>query len=130
MDLFDEDLLGDAAPERHLRVAADVADEERAAEDGLAVEPDDVVLVEAQGHEPTPDPFSAGQIDDPEKPVERGFDERHDVLLVRTVVPSVFGRVRAVLPAGNKESNYRGNKDFCKAEAPKLTFRGLSDRKW
>jgi len=66
MDGLDEDLLGDATAHRDGRVAPAVVDEQRAPEEGLAVQDHDIILVESQGHQASPDVFSAGELDDPE----------------------------------------------------------------
>jgi hypothetical protein len=77
MDEFDEDLLGDAPAERDRGVRTAAADEERAPEDGLAVELDDVAVVKTHGHEPAPDALTASQLDYPQARVMGRVDEVH-----------------------------------------------------
>jgi hypothetical protein len=77
---FHEDLLSDAPAEGDRRVRRAVADEQRPAEDGPPIEFDEVVLVEAHGHEAASDPFAAGQVDDTQGRVVRGFEEVHGLV--------------------------------------------------
>jgi hypothetical protein len=77
MDEFDEDLLGDAAAEGDRRVRTATADEERPPEDSLAVELDDIALVETQGHEAAADAFAADEVGDPQGGVMGRIDKVH-----------------------------------------------------
>ncbi len=79
MDGLDEDLLGDAAAQGDGRVRRAVADEERPPQDRLAVELDDIALVETEGHQTAPDAFSAGEVDDPQRRRVRGVQEGHGI---------------------------------------------------
>ena len=89
MDGFDEDLLGDAPSEGDGRVRSAVADEQGPAEDRLAVELDDILLVKSQGHQPAPDAFASAKVDDPQGPVMGRVQEVHG-LSSRPVYPIFY----------------------------------------
>jgi hypothetical protein len=77
MDEFDEDFLGDASAEGDRGVRTAAADEERAPEDGLAVELDGVALMKAKGHEAAADALAANEVDDPQGGIMGRTDEVH-----------------------------------------------------
>ena len=79
MDGLDEDLVGNAPAEGDGRVRGAVADEERPAKDGLAVELYDVALLESQGHKAAADVLAAGEIDDSQGLSVRGVEQVHGV---------------------------------------------------
>jgi len=77
MDEFDVDLLGDTPAEGDRRIRGAVADEERPPEDGPAIELDQIVLVESQGHESASGALPAGQVHDPEGRAVGGVEQVH-----------------------------------------------------
>jgi hypothetical protein len=107
MDGFDEDLLGDAPSEGDGRVRSAVADEQGPTEDGLAVELDDIILVEAQGHQPAADVFASAQVDDPQGSVMGRVEKVHG-LSSSPVYPSFYmNQDKFSKPGNNPYWNYR-----------------------
>jgi hypothetical protein len=78
MDGLDEDLLGDTPAQGDGRVRAAVADKERPPEDGLSVELDDVVPVEAEGHEAPANALAPGEVNDPQGRTVGGVEQVHE----------------------------------------------------
>jgi hypothetical protein len=65
IDLFDEDLLGDAAAQGDFGVRGDVPNENGALKNGLGIEFYDIAFVETHGEEAAADNISPKKIDDP-----------------------------------------------------------------
>jgi hypothetical protein len=103
MEEFDEDLLGDASAEGDRRVRGAVPDEERPPENGPAVELDDVVFVEAQGHQAAPDVFPPGKADDTQGGVVGCFKEAHG---------RAFDTVYPIFYRNQENSPVRGNNPY------------------
>src|SRR5512135_492878 len=73
MDGFDQDPAGDAVTQGDGRAGPAVPDEDRASEDRLPVDPDEVALVKAKGEEAAPHLLAAADLDDPQQPPDRGL---------------------------------------------------------
>jgi hypothetical protein len=78
MDGLDDDFLGYSTPQGDGRVRRAVADEQRSPEDGLAVELDEVALVEAEGHQAAADPLATGEVGDPQGDSMGRFEQVHE----------------------------------------------------
>jgi hypothetical protein len=73
MNGFDQDPAGDAVTQGDGRAGPAVPDEERASEDRLAVDPDEVALMKAKGEKAAPHLLAATDLDDPQQPSNRGL---------------------------------------------------------
>jgi hypothetical protein len=107
MDGFDDDLLGDAPSKGDGRVRGAVADEQGPAEDGLAVELDDIVLVESQGHQPAADALATAKVDDPQGFVMGRVEEVHGRSSSPVYPSFTMNQDKLSEPRDNPYRNYR-----------------------